>query len=109
MKDFYLILFFGILFFVSDASAQKNRLIGDIQGDKNVSPYEREYVRVSGIVTARLKSGFFVQTPDDKVDNNPNTSEGVYVFTQTEPSGEATVGNLISVMGNVEEFSPKAQ
>ena len=90
-------------------SAQKNRLIGDVQGEKNVSPYEREYVRVSGIVTARLKSGFFIQTPDDKVDNNPNTSEGVYVFTQTEPSGEATVGNLVSVTGNVEEFSPKAQ
>jgi len=109
MKDFYLILFFGILFFVSDASAQKNRSISDVQGDKNVSPDEREYVRVSGIVTARLKSGFFIQTPDDKVDNNPNTSEGVYVFTQTEPSGEATVGNLVSVTGNVEEFSPKAQ
>ncbi|MGI8883170.1 MAG: hypothetical protein ACR2IA_02875 [Pyrinomonadaceae bacterium] len=109
MKNLHLLLFFGILVFVSDASAQKNRLIGDVQGDKNVSPYEREYVRVSGIVTARLKSGFFIQTPDDKVDANPNTSEGIYVFTQTEPAGEATVGNLVSVTGIVEEFRPKAQ
>ncbi|HEY0659137.1 MAG TPA: hypothetical protein VGD05_11720 [Pyrinomonadaceae bacterium] len=90
-------------------SAQKNRLISDVQGDKNASPYEREHVRVSGIVTARLKGGFFIQTPDDKVDINPNTSEGIYVFTQTEPSGEATVGNFVSVTGNVEEYRPKAQ
>ncbi len=109
MKNFFLFTFLVIVLFASGVSAQKNRLIGDVQGDKNVSPYEREYVRVSGIVTARLKSGFFIQTPDDKVDANPNTSEGIYVFTQTEPAGEATVGNLVSVTGIVEEFRPKAQ
>jgi len=109
MRNFYLILFFGILFFVSDASAQKNRLISDVQGDKNVSPDEREYVRVSGVVTARLRGGFFIQTPDDKVDANPNTSEGIYVYTRTEPSAEATIGNLISVTGDVEEFRPKQE
>ena len=90
-------------------SAQKNRLIGDVQGNSNMSPYPREHVRVSGIVTARLKSGFFIQTPDDKTDNNPNTSEGIYVYTRTEPSGEATVGNLVSVTGTVEEFRPKQE
>jgi uncharacterized protein len=89
-------------------SAQKNRLIGDIQGDKNTSPYKDEIARVSGIVTARVKNGFFIQTPDDKVDKNPNTSEGIFVFTQTEPLGEATVGNLVSVTGKIDEFTPKS-
>ncbi len=109
MKNFFLFTFLVIVLFASGVSALYIRLIGDVQGEKFVSPYEREYVRVSGIVTARLKSGFFIQTPDDKVDANPNTSEGIYVFTQTEPAGEATVGNLVSVTGIVEEFRPKAQ
>ena len=88
--------------------AQKNRLIGDIQGDKNTSPYKGEIARVTGIVTARIKNGFFIQTPDDKVDKNPNTSEGIFVFTQTEPLGEATVGNLVSLTGKIDEFTPKS-
>lgn len=109
MKNFYLLVLFALLVFASPASAQKNRLIADVQGEKNTSPYEGEYVRVSGIVTARIKSGFFIQTPDDKIDGNPNTSEAVYVFTGAEPAGEATIGNLVSVTGIIEEFRPKAQ
>lgn len=109
MKKIFLFFSFFVLVLAPEVSAQKNRLIGDIQGEKAVSPYERENVRISGIVTARLKSGFFIQTPDDKVDNNPNTSEGIYVYTKSEPSGEAAIGNLVSLTGTVEEFRPKAE
>ncbi len=107
---FFSVALCGIFLTVSanNILAQKNRLIGDIQGDKNTSPYEREAARITGIVTARVKNGFFIQTPDDKVDKNPNTSEGIFVFTQTEPLGEATVGNLVSVTGTIAEFTPKA-
>ena len=97
------------VFFSLAVFAQKTRPISEIQGDKNVSPLENQQVRVSGIVTARTRNGFFVQTPDDKTDNNPNTSEGIYVYTKTEPPGEATIGNLISVTGKVEEFYPKQE
>jgi predicted extracellular nuclease len=101
----------GLIFLLSvaDVRAQRNRSISEVQGDKNVSPFEREHVRVSGIVTARLKGGFFIQTPDDKTDGNPNTSEGIYVYTRTEPAIEATIGNLVSVTGDVEEFRPKQE
>jgi uncharacterized protein len=94
--------------FTFPAFAQKNRLISDIQSEKNTSSYAGENVRVSGIVTARTRTGFFLQTPDDKVDNNPNTSEGIFVFTKTEPTGEATIGNAVSITGTVDEFRPKA-
>lgn len=108
MKKFF--LFFALFVFAStaDVSAQKNRLISDVQGDKNVSPYAGEAARLRGIVTARTRTGFYLQTPDDGVDGNPNTSEGIFVFTRTEPAGEATVGNLVSVTGMIEEFRPKA-
>jgi len=109
MRKIFLVLFFGVLPFVSGASGQKDRAIGEVQGEKNVSAFAGDSVRLTGIVTARLKGGFFLQSPDDKTDGNPNTSEGIYVFTKSEPSGEAAIGNLISVTGTVEEFRPKQE
>jgi predicted extracellular nuclease len=109
MKKIFSILFLGVLFFVSDAAAQKDRTIAEVQGEKNVSPFDGQSVRLTGIVTARIKSGFFLQSPDDKTDGNPATSEGIYVFTKSEPSGEAAIGNLVSVTGTVEEFRPKQE
>ncbi len=108
MKKIYFVLVLSLFVFASIASAQKTRLISEIQGDKNVSPYNDEMVRTSGIVTARTKTGFYLQTPDDKVDNNPNTSEGIFVFTMTEPGAEATIGNGVTITGTVTEFKPKA-
>lgn len=100
---------FGILcLFAVGASGQRSRQINEIQGDKDISPYVREVVRVTGIVTARTRNGFFIQNPDDKTDDNPKTSEAVYVFTKTEPGGEATVGNLVTVSGEVKEFGDSA-
>ncbi|HSK73239.1 MAG TPA: hypothetical protein VK892_16185 [Pyrinomonadaceae bacterium] len=109
-----LFLRIAILLFVANFSlltvfAQRDRAINEVQGDKNVSPFEGQTARLTGIVTARLKTGFFIQTPDDKVDNNPNTSEGIYVYTRTEPTGEAAIGNLVSVTGTIEEFRPKSE
>jgi predicted extracellular nuclease len=89
--------------------AQKDLAIAAVQGDRNVSPVERESVRVSGIVTARTRTGFFIQTPDDKADANPNSSEGVFVYTRTEPAAEAAVGSLVTVTGPVEEFRPRSE
>lgn len=107
MKKIYFAFILSLFVFVTGASAQKNRLIGDVQGEKFVSPYFNETARVSGIVTARVRNGFFLQTPDDKVDGNPNTSEGIFVFTGSEPTGEAAIGNLVSVTGTIDEFRPK--
>ncbi|MBA2621587.1 MAG: hypothetical protein H0U87_10345 [Acidobacteria bacterium] len=109
MKSFLSLLFLSISLFVSNASAQKERAINAVQGDKNASPFEGQTAQLSGIVTARLKSGFFIQTPDEKTDDNPATSEGIYVFTGSEPTGDATVGNLVTVTGTITEFRPKAE
>lgn len=94
---------------VSATSAQKDYPINAIQGSGDLSQRERDHVRVTGIVTARIKNGFFLQTPDDKVDTDPMTSEGVFVFTSTEPGGDAAIGNMVSVTGVVDEFRPKAE
>ncbi len=94
----------SILLFVASAAAQRELPIAQIQGEGNISPFVGQHVKVTGIVTARIRTGFFVQTPDDKIDQNKNTSEGIFVFTRTEPPSDAAVGNLVSVTGSIEEF-----
>ena len=84
----------------------RDRLICDIQGDKNVSPYAKQAARVIGIVTARIRNGFFMQMQDGKRDNNPATSDGIFVFTKTEPEEGAAVGNQVSITGFIDEFVP---
>ncbi|HKX83508.1 MAG TPA: hypothetical protein VJL58_04745 [Pyrinomonadaceae bacterium] len=84
--------------------AQKEHSIAEIQGVENTSPSLDEKVVVTGVVTAILKDGFFLQTPDDKVDSNPATSEGIFIFTKNPPPADATHGNLVSVSGNVVEY-----
>lgn len=104
---------FAFIAFVLAASTavlgQKEYPINVIQGDKNMSSYERQNVRVTGVVTARTRTGFFLQTPDDKVDADPKTSEGILVYTKSEPDGAAAIGNLVSVTGMVTEFLPRQE
>ncbi|MEO6588091.1 MAG: hypothetical protein ABIP06_02075 [Pyrinomonadaceae bacterium] len=107
--NYSLFFLLAVFCFSISAEAQKKRLISEVQGDKNVSPYVGEQARLTGIVTARTRSGFFLQTPDDKIDNNPATSEGIFVYTKTEPGGDAAIGNLISVSGTIMEFRPKSE
>ncbi len=89
-------------------AAQREVSIAEIQGSRNMSALEGQSVRATGIVTARSKTGFFLQTPDEKADADPNTSEGMFVFTRNEPPAAAEVGNLVTVTGKVEEFRPRA-
>ncbi len=97
-------VFAVLLFFASLVFAQKEISIAQVQGEGNASSSVDQSVRLTGVVTARTKTGFFIQTPDDKADANKNTSEGIFVFTRTEPTAEADIGNIVSVSGTVEEF-----
>lgn len=82
--------------------------IHDIQGSGTTSPMTGVLVSTSGIVTARKSNGFFLQTPDASADADPNTSEGVFVFTSSAPPAAAAVGNAVQVVGRVQEFVPSA-
>jgi predicted extracellular nuclease len=74
--------------------------IHDIQGSGLTTPVNGMLVSTTGIVTARKSNGFFLQTP--MVDADPNTSEGIFVFTSSAPS--VAVGDAISVLGEANEF-----
>jgi predicted extracellular nuclease len=77
--------------------------IDQIQGAAILSPYAGQAVTgVAGIVTAVSSTGFFLQDPNPDAD--PNTSEGIFVFT--DAAGSAKVGDADTVAGTVAEFNP---
>ena len=80
--------------------------IHDIQGPGASSPLAGSSVTTRGIVTGVRSNGFFIQEPDASVDADPNTSEGVLVFTGGAPPAAAVVGALVQVTGTVTEFVP---
>ncbi|WP_217544210.1 endonuclease/exonuclease/phosphatase family protein [Streptomyces sp. GbtcB6] len=81
--------------------------IHDIQGTTRTSPYAGQKVTdVPGIVTATRtygsSRGFWLQDPTP--DDNPATSEGVFVFTSSTP--KVAVGDSVTVTGTVSEYVP---
>ena len=102
------VCFFGFSGVLFPASGQKDYSISAIQGDKSISSLDKENVRTSGIVTAILKSGFFIQTPDADVDKDPNTSEGLYVYGSNSV-GTVSLGDLVQVTGTVSEYIKRGE
>jgi predicted extracellular nuclease len=81
--------------------------IHDIQGVKSttaatVSPFVGQKVQTTGIVTAILSNGFFIQSQSP--DSNPLTPEGVEVFTSSKPPATVAVGNVVTVTGTIATF-----
>ena len=77
-------------------------LIGGIQGSGSQSPLAcGTTVSTTGIVTGKKSNGFFLQSPPPG-DNDPNTSDGVFVFTSSAPS--VTAGDSVCVTGTLSEF-----
>ncbi|MFE9024180.1 endonuclease/exonuclease/phosphatase family protein [Streptomyces sp. NPDC007808] len=90
----------------SPAHAESVR-IHDIQGSTRISPYAGKPVAdvagiVTGVRTYGSSKGFWIQDPD--ADDNPATSEGVFVFTGSAP--KVAVGDSVLVSGTVTEFVP---
>jgi predicted extracellular nuclease len=77
--------------------------IYEIQGEGSASPLAGKRIETrNNIVTAVGPRGFFIQTPSSRADASDATSNGVYVFTNTEPPVFA--GDVLHVTGTVTEF-----
>jgi len=82
--------------------------IHDIQGMGSASPLDGMLLTTRGMVTGRRSNGFFIQDEETNYDADPNTSEGVFVFTSSTPPAAAAVGTAVIVIGTVSEFVPRA-
>ena len=80
--------------------------IPQIQGSGHLSPFAGMTVSAQGIVTAKRTGvsprGFYLQDPSGDAD--PETSDGIFVFTNTAPT--VNVGDGVTVSGRVIEFRP---
>lgn len=90
----------------ADASADADVRIHDIQGSTRISPLAgRQVTEVPGIVTGVRtygSKGFWFQDP--QADADSATSEGVFVFTSSNPA--VAVGDAVKVSGLVGEYIP---
>src|SRR5262249_61563848 len=87
-------------------AAPLNLSIHDIQGPGDTSPFAGRLVSTTGIVIGVKSNGFFIQNPDSAVDSDPNTSEGVFVFTSSRPTAAVTVGNIVYTLRTVNQLLP---
>jgi predicted extracellular nuclease len=78
-------------------------LIHDVQGNGAASPIPGATVTVRGVVTLLKSNGFFLQEETGDNDADPNTSEGIFVFTSSAPT--VAVGDQATVTGTVVEFN----
>ncbi|GGU21232.1 endonuclease/exonuclease/phosphatase family protein [Streptomyces lavendofoliae] len=80
--------------------------VHDIQGTTRISPLAGQQVTgVTGVVTGVRtygSRGFWLQ--DTQADDNPATSEGVFVYTGSAPT--VAVGDAVTVSGTVTEYVP---
>ncbi|MFF4213920.1 endonuclease/exonuclease/phosphatase family protein [Streptomyces sp. NPDC001796] len=81
--------------------------IHDIQGTTRISPLAGQKVTdvagiVTGVRTYGSSRGFWMQDPTP--DDDPATSEGVFVFTSSTP--KVAVGDAVTVTGTVSEYVP---
>jgi uncharacterized protein len=92
----------------SASPAFQGELIHDIQGSGARSPFAGQAVSTLGVVTGRKSNGFFIQSQDHDIDNDPNTSQGVFIFTSNAPPSTVVFGSLVIVAGTVVEFVPSS-
>ena len=90
-------------------SAQTSLTIPQIQGSGSSSSYTGEFIKTSGIVTAKYIgtnkiNGFFLQ--DAASDANTNTSDGIFVYTSED---NVEIGDKIQLTATVDEFSGKTE
>ncbi|MFP5265294.1 MAG: Ig-like domain repeat protein [Blastocatellia bacterium] len=83
--------------------------IHEIQGNGPTSPHAGEVLATTfSIVTGLKSNGFYIQTPAGAEDNDPATSEGVFVFTGSPRPATPAIGDGVSVTARVVEFIPSA-
>ncbi|MEL6319401.1 MAG: ExeM/NucH family extracellular endonuclease, partial [Cyanobacteria bacterium J06626_14] len=93
-------------------------LISSIQGSGASSSRVGEVVTIEAIVVGDFQdgsgtdgdfNGFFVQEEDSDADNDPLTSEGLFIFDGNSPSVDVNAGDLVRVTGTVAEFFGETQ
>jgi len=81
--------------------------IHEIQGESSSTAMANQTVSVEAIVIADYQDkgvkGFYIQEEDSQIDNNENTSEGIFVYDKNNLL-DVSVGDKVRVSGTAAEF-----
>lgn len=110
------VLFLCSMVFSTSLTAQLNcgepvtHLISELQGEGEASPFINNNVRVKGVVVGdfqgeNLLGGFYLQEEAADQDDNPFTSEGIFVYEGGAPVLDVSLGQVVVVEATVEEFN----
>ena len=95
----------------SDACGDAYLKISAVQGSGLVSPLVNQQVTVEAGVTADHQAGLkgiFIQSLNSDDDNNPATSEGIFLYTASSPLS-VNIGDHIRVSAKVAEYYDTTQ
>ncbi|HBX70067.1 MAG TPA: endonuclease/exonuclease/phosphatase [Chloroflexi bacterium] len=81
-----------------------------IQGNGMASPEDGKTHAIEGVVVGDFQTsaslrGFFVQEDDANVDDDPMTSEGIFVYDGSSPAVDVSEGQVVRVVGTVDEYN----
>lgn len=89
-------------------------LISEIQGSGENSPYKGEIVTTTGVVVGDYQgqggdyqlSGYFIQSLAADEDDDPATSEGLFVY---DYSPDVELGDVVTITGTIDEYNGLTQ
>ncbi|WP_084073908.1 ExeM/NucH family extracellular endonuclease [Demequina sp. NBRC 110052] len=89
-------------------------LISEIQGSGEDSPYKGEIVTTTGVVVGDYQgqggdyqlSGYFIQSLAADEDDDPATSEGLFVY---DYSPDVELGDVVTITGTIDEYNGLTQ
>ncbi|MEZ4662155.1 MAG: hypothetical protein R2911_31785 [Caldilineaceae bacterium] len=80
--------------------------IFEIQGEGMATSFAKQRLNTMGLVTAVTATGFYLQDPTG--DGNPQTSDGIFVYTRTRPA--VRIGDCLLLQDvYVQEFYDKTE
>ena len=116
MRYFILFLTSSLIACSGSGEAAADTAIYDVQGTGASSPLDGQEVVVEGIVSGDFQAGdademsnlggFYVQSAPD---NDPATSDGVFVFDGDTPAVDVNPGDRVRVAGSVKEYFGETQ
>lgn len=101
-----LLLFLPLAGTAATACGEATTPISQVQGDASQSPISGQTVTLEGILTLDTRTkggfqGFYLQQADHQTDNNPRTSEALFIYTRRK-TGKP--GDRLRVTGKVKEY-----
>ncbi len=124
LQNYSFILLFTLILVYPISAQSEIILLHEVQGnpdhpDYPDSPFEDSEVTIEAVVIGDFQdgadgvngdiNGFYVQEEDADTDDNPQSSEGIYVFERGGTVANVEIGDLVRITGIIDEIRSLTQ